>query len=473
MRQALCAVVTCAALVLLAAPAQGEGQVLKGPYLQELTSTSVALRVELSAPAPVSAEVHASGGKPITVTSPALRFHSVVVKGLTPGTRYDFSVHVGATSTRGGSFVTAPPDGSHDPITFLAYGDNRTDGPSHERVVRAMMNEKSDFLVHTGDFVIAGGEDEAWQTFFDIEGQLLASHCLFACVGNHELASDREAVHFERYFGPTQEPGAPESEPSRLYRTVRWGRVRFFLLNAFQDWTTGGERAWLEKELTHADQEADLGWRIVLIHHSPYSAGPHGDNTVVLRAHVDELLRAHHVDLVIAGHDHIYERGEERGLRYVITGGGGAPLYRELTPGKSTRKVEATFNYVVTTVTEETLSIVAKRPDGTLVDACSTKHEGSWLCDPPKPSVGPAPPTPSAEPKEKPRAGCGCGAAGAGSTGGGEGMAGLLLAGLLRRCSHGGRAVEENRGRARAGGRGRPRGPRGVREQDRAGRARL
>jgi hypothetical protein len=37
-------------------------------------------------------------------------------------------------------------------------------------------------------------------------------------------------------------------------------------------------------------------------------------------------------DLVLAGHDHIYERLEEDGITYVVNGLGGAALYEGITP---------------------------------------------------------------------------------------------------------------------------------------------
>ena len=48
------------------------------------------------------------------------------------------------------------------------------------------------------------------------------------------------------------------------------------------------------------------------------------------------LLAAAHVDVLFSGHDHIYERGmgttPEGKLTYVVTGGGGAPLYNPSLP---------------------------------------------------------------------------------------------------------------------------------------------
>jgi len=394
------------ACALVAVPAAAD-PVQKGPYLQHLSSTSVDLKLELRAPGPVTVTVSRDApdaGAPLTFSSPVAPFHTVHVAGLSPATRYRYSVHVGTHPASGGTtrdsvhevpqashdatFVTAPADTSHEPFTFLAYGDNRTDGPAHERVVQAIAKESYDFLVNTGDFVNQGSDEDAWQSFFDIEEPILKDHCLFACIGNHELHNDKAAVHFERYLAPV-EPTAIDPAPP-IYGSFRWGRARFFLLNAFDEWQEGRERVWLEAMLNRADKEEGVDLRIAVLHHGPYSAGPHGDNKAFLAAHIDELLTAHHVDLVLAGHDHIYERGEAHGLKYVITGGGGAPLYRELTPRPSTRKVEAAYNYVMTTVTDGQVSITAKRPDGSLIETCAFVRVGSWLCDPP-------PPQPAAE----------------------------------------------------------------------------
>ena len=52
-------------------------------------------------------------------------------------------------------------------------------------------------------------------------------------------------------------------------------------------------------------------------------------------------MRESKVELVLAGHDHIYERGEGGGLKYVITGGAGAPLYRASRPSAGDAAFEA------------------------------------------------------------------------------------------------------------------------------------
>jgi predicted phosphodiesterase len=430
-------------LLASAAPAVAlaAGDLQKGPYLQHLASTSVDIRVEVASPAPVTVDVSADRTDAETFTqtvaSAVATFHSLHVTGLSPATRYRYSVHVaGGAGSHDGSFVTAPDGSSHASFSFVAYGDNRTDGPAHERVVRAIARESCDFLVHTGDFVIRGDDEDAWQSFFDIEQPLLREHSLFACVGNHELFQDREAAHFERYFGPSV-PVVVHGVAPPIYGTFRWGRARFFLLNAFVDWDKGPERAWLDDALVRTDHEEGIDLRIAVIHHSPYSAGPHGNNLPLLAARIDDLLIAHHVDLVLAGHDHIYERGETKGLKYVITGGGGAPLYRDITAIPSTRKVESTYNYVLATVTDDAVRIVSKRPDGSLLEACGFERGGPWTCDGQAKQARPVPdaemPTGGIPEKEPGKGHCGCSVPGTGRGGGSAATLGLLLAAALVR----------------------------------------
>jgi len=398
-----------------ASAAYAADPVQKGPYLLHLGASSVDVRVELASAAAISVDAVVDGpsdaGVARTFASPSATFHSVHLTGLTPATRYRYTVHAGAGAAVTGTFLTAPDGASRAPFTFVVYGDNRSDGPAHERVVRAVQRESYDFLVNTGDFVIDGGDDSAWQRFFDIEEPILRDHPLFACIGNHELADDRQAAHFARYLGPT-EPSGPSAAAPPIYGSFRWGRARFFLLNAFVDWASGAERTWLEDALGQADHEPGVDLRVAVIHHGPHSAGPHGDNERLLAAHIDDLLVAHHVDLVLAGHDHIYERGEAKGLKYIVTGGGGAPLYRETRPIPSTRKVEATYNYVLATVSDDGVAILAKRADGSTLDQCSFARGGSWLCDP-KPAARPASSSGGAATAPPSPGPCGCSVPGA------------------------------------------------------------
>jgi hypothetical protein len=157
-------------------------------------------------------------------------------------------------------------------------------------------------------------------------------------------------------------------------------------------------------------------WRIAVLHQGPWSSGPHGGNELLTRARIPELLVAHGVDLLFAGHDHIYERGESAGLKYVISGGGGAPLYRVVQKTPSTRKAESTHHFVEVSTSASDIHLVARRIDGSVLDRCGfSKAPGKaasargWDCDVPSetdPQVTP-PPSPAPPPASEGHT-CGC-----------------------------------------------------------------
>jgi hypothetical protein len=75
----------------------------------------------------------------------------------------------------------------------------------------------------------------------------------------------------------------------------------------------------------------------------------------------------------------LYQRGEFAGLRYIVSGGGGASLYSILcgTPeGKpcaipdGMEKIEKVHHYVMVTVTKQQLEVCPRLPDGSPLEAC-------------------------------------------------------------------------------------------------------
>ncbi len=372
----------------------------KGPWLQDLDATSVVIRAEVEPASAVKLKVErvkpaadAGDGDAKTAMGPATTFHSLRVTGLEPQTAYRYSVESSGT-TENGTFTTAPSDTQVAPISFLLFGDNRSDDVSHAAVVRAMAQSPSDFLINTGDAVEDGNDREQWQRFFEIEKGLLKDRCLFIAVGNHEL-KEEAGTNFLRYFGgegaANAASAAPErSDRRRLYRTVRWGATRFFLLNGLDAFVSGPEKEWLDAELSRADNEPGLSWRIVVVHHGAWAAGPHGPNPRLMAAHAPETWKAHQIDLVLSGHDHIYERGESDGMKYIVSGGGGAPLYRVRGPNDNTRMVESTFHFVEVKIDGTKMAVLAKRIDGTLMDRCSFTKGAPWDCAAPAAAGGAA-----------------------------------------------------------------------------------
>src|SRR5262249_27441367 len=107
------------------------------------------------------------------------------------------------------------------------------------------------------------------------------------------------------------------------YYDVVWGDVHFFALDSDSNEPDGIsadsiQGSWLKQGLATSRAR----WKIVGMHHAPYSSGPHGSTEVMRWPY-----KHWGADLVLAGHDHDYEHFEIDGLPYIVNGLGGAVFY--------------------------------------------------------------------------------------------------------------------------------------------------
>jgi hypothetical protein len=403
----------------------------KGPYLTGLSDDGVVVRFELSAPAAATVQVArektpgAPGFARAFESHELTTMHDVPATGLQSGVVYKYVVRSGGLSVGEGRFVTAQRPDSGAALTFLVYGDSRSDPAAHASVIHAMDRAPSDFLVNTGDMVEDGSSDGDWQAFFDVEALLLRSRPIWSAIGNHEIHHDPTGEKFLRYLGFSDAGGT-----RRPYGTVRISNVRLFFLDSQHGWDTGDERQWFERELARADGEAGLVWRIVVVHDGPWSAGPHGPSGRLVQGRVPDLLAEHKVDLVFSGHDHTYQRGEAGPIKYIVSGGAGAPLYAISRFLTTTRKAISAYHFVEVRTSAEQVQIVARRPDGAEIDRCGMRKGLGWDCDPPPvASASPAPGVALPAPPETAPPRSSCDVAGARSLAAG-GARGPLWAGI-------------------------------------------
>jgi 3',5'-cyclic AMP phosphodiesterase CpdA len=103
------------------------------------------------------------------------------------------------------------------------------------------------------------------------------------------------------------------------YYTYKKGNVRFFALDS--NYMKPQQLAWLEKEL----QNSGSDWKICYFHHPLYSSGAfHGPSTD-LRLLLEPLFIKYGVQVVFAGHEHVYERVKpQNGISYFTEGASGS-----------------------------------------------------------------------------------------------------------------------------------------------------
>ena len=357
----------------LASTATADVRMRKGPYLQDLAPESITVMWQLDKPQPAKLYVDGPGGQRVQDVDSA-KIAEAKIEGLTPSSRYRYRVEIDEQSWEG-EFATAPPVGKDVPFSFTVLGDTRNGIASHRRVVERMAQEVPDFILGTGDMVDDGSRQDQWQEFFDVENPLLRNNVYFPAVGNHDRQGrGRTADTYRAYFS------VPENgNETERYYAFTYATSRFLILDSnIYSFALTDQTAWIERELIAARQDPDIRHIFVVMHHPPFSISLHG-GAKDLRDRWTPLFEQYQVSAVFSGHDHVYTRAERNGVRYFVTGGGGAPLYpkrpRDPADIEAVKKFERVFHYLRVNVTGRRIEISAIRADGTTIET-TTWAEG-------------------------------------------------------------------------------------------------
>lgn len=163
-------------------------------------------------------------------------------------------------------------------------------------------------------------------------------------VGNHEYLTPGAAGYFGYFFPQGGAPGG--------YYSYNLGSWHVVVLNSMTQWTEcpppktspAEGRTCVGDILQKLWLFADLRWHrqrctAVYFHHPRFSSGRHGSQYEMQQFW--DIMYANGVDVVVSGHDHLYERfapqdpdgnsDTERGIRQFTVGTGGAELYEFTT----------------------------------------------------------------------------------------------------------------------------------------------
>jgi hypothetical protein len=346
-----------AALVLLlaAAGASAELQIVWGPVLGDLTSTSAQLAWYTNVPAmgyvDVSGQKAGLGGPTQT--------HKVMLKGLVPGTDYPYRLVVEAAGQQASSpqYVFRTPTAALNTFTFCAYGDTRSNPEAHARVVKAMMACAPAFILHTGDVVENGASLDAWHHFFPVIAGFSATVPLYPCLGNHEANADQ-------YYSFLPLPAGGGDHGCEWYSTI-YGSCQIIALDTDQRLAEQGP--WL-RDLLAQPRPQGVQWRLVIFHAPPYASGPHPSDPGARKYFCPYLEAPGAVDLVFNGHNHYYERSLKGVLNYLTVAGGGAPLYEASLANPYRQVLKSEYSFARVKVSPDSLDVTGLDTDLKQID---------------------------------------------------------------------------------------------------------
>lgn len=214
---------------------------------------------------------------------------------------------------------TDTPTPTPTPIRFAVIGDYGLVGQPAQDVSDLVKSWQPDFIITTGDNNYPDGEaatiDENIGQYYHefiypyrgTFGEGADSNRFFPSLGNHDYSP---TDGFQPYLDYFDLPGN-----GRYYDFV-WGPIHFFALNS--DWRepdghhqNSVQAMWLRDGLA----ESTATWKVVYMHVPPYSSGRHGSAAVMQWPYAEWGA-----SVVMAGHDHTYERLLIDGLPYFVIG---------------------------------------------------------------------------------------------------------------------------------------------------------
>ncbi len=231
--------------------------------------------------------------------------------------------------------------GQQNHLRFVVLGDNRSGDDIYRRIVSMAIKRNPDFIVNVGDVIKTPGDLTEWSTFWEMSRPISVPYYL--TVGNHDVSTrvpESEKIYKEQVHLPGKE----------LYYSFTAGNSLFIVLDTSlpdqEERVTGDQYAWLEGVLVHAEQKH----KFVFLHHPLYPVlrteqgeGNGDDELTMERDRLEALFVKDGVDVVFAGHEHLYHRKTVDGIIHIITGGGGAPLYADENSG-------GFYHFIVVTV---------------------------------------------------------------------------------------------------------------------------
>jgi calcineurin-like phosphoesterase family protein len=304
--------------------------------------------------------------------------YAATLAGLHLGARYHYRVRLGDGKVIADGYGTTRK-ARGTAMRFVAFGDNSYGEIGQRQIAYWAYRARPDFVMNTGDNVYDNGRDDEYQRYFfpiynadiaspGVGAPLLRSVPFYTVLANHDVhgkdANGHPAADFDLnadalgYFtnmylplnGPTAPPQpmpiagaaarqrdftqcAGERFPRMGNYSFDYGDAHFLCLdsNTYVDPTDAGWRSYIESDLGSTDAR----WKFVVYHHPAFNVGQEHYTEQHMRV-LSPIFEAHHVDFVLSGHEHNYQR--TRPLRFAPHGAG-----RAAERGQKDRRVPGAF----------------------------------------------------------------------------------------------------------------------------------
>jgi len=256
------------------------------------------------------------------------------------------------------------------PMTFGIIGDIGQFEHSQEVLNHIRDHAKGiRAVVLVGDIAYPDYDGRKWDTFFDfLDDQSNFDEIpLMVAAGNHDI--DKQYAGNQIFLGYEHRFRMPRVKPPELgvfdgdcedgamnmdappyplpyewgnsYYAFTYGPARHVIVNAYADMSPGSTQyEWLENELASIDREK-TPWVLLTMHppiYNTFSLHHHDPQIFAAKEHLEPLFVNYHVNLVLTGHIHAYQRTD-----YIAFGNLTETGPMHITIGAGGRKADAPF----------------------------------------------------------------------------------------------------------------------------------
>lgn len=210
-------------------------------------------------------------------------------------------------------------------VKLAVIGDCGTGGKGQYQIAQEMLAYHAqfpfDFVLMLGDNIYGSESAGDFKRKFaePYAGLLTLGVTFYASLGNHDGTN-------ERLYKPFHMDG-------KRYYSFKKANTLFLALDS--NYMNPEQLDWIKQQLSGSDAR----WKICFFHHPLYSDGKMHGPDLDLRKQLEPLFVQYGVALVLAGHEHFYERVQpQKGIYYFILGNSGQLRFHNIKPSAEMAK---------------------------------------------------------------------------------------------------------------------------------------
>ncbi len=308
------------------------------PYLQNAEPTSMTIMWETTSDNSTTVEYGTSASLGSSTVGSAVTgsgvsyIHTVVLTGLTPGTRYYYKAITGATESSIYEFNTPQLASSEGNTSIIAMSDMQQDASHptiffdviHDGVLKYMTDsvagdlpDNLQMVIIPGDLVDNGSIYAQWETtYFDPAADLFSYVPSYPVIGNHEQG---HSSYFKYHTLPNN--GTAGYEEQWWYKDH--SNVRIIGLNSNFPYTAlPAQLTWLDGVLTDAASNPNIDFVFAQLHHPYHSelwiAGNTNFTGDVITRLENFSTSSGKPSIHFFGHTHAYSHGNSRDHNHLM-----------------------------------------------------------------------------------------------------------------------------------------------------------